>query len=173
MLERFRALMRITELEARERQAGFVMTDLAELVAGVAELYAPLAEENGVAFAWTAPQAARVDADPKLMFEAVSNLVDNAIKFTGAGGCVTLRLTAAAGRPRIEVEDNGPGIPPPERGAVLQRFYRGERDRMLPGSGLGLSIAAAIVRLHRFELELGDARPGLRAAIVCGRAPGY
>jgi signal transduction histidine kinase len=173
VLERFRALMRITELEARERQAGFVMTDLVELVAGVAELYAPLAEENGVAFAWIAPQAVRVDADPKLMFEAVSNLVDNAIKFTGAGGCVTLRLTAAAGRPRIEVEDNGPGIPPPERGAVLQRFYRGERDRMLPGSGLGLSIAAAIVRLHRFELELGDARPGLRAAIVCGRAPGY
>jgi signal transduction histidine kinase len=176
VLERFRALLRITELESRERQAGFVRTDLADLVAGVAELYAPLAEENGVAFAWTAPQAVRVDADPKLMFEAVSNLVDNAIKFTGpryAGAKVALRLTAEAGRPRIEVEDNGPGIPAPERTAVLQRFYRGERDRMIPGSGLGLSIAAAIVRLHRFELELADAGPGLRAAIVCGPAPGY
>jgi signal transduction histidine kinase len=185
VLERFRALMRITELESRERQAGFVRTDLADLVAGVAELYAPLAEESGVAFAWTAPQAVRIDADPKLMFEAVSNLVDNAIKFTGQkfgadgcaakalgeGGKVALRLTAEAGRPRIEVEDNGPGIPPPERGAVLQRFYRGERDRLIPGSGLGLSIAAAIVRLHRFELELADAEPGLKAAIVCGPAP--
>ena len=168
VLERFRALMRITELESRDRQAGFVRTDLADLVAGVAELYAPLAEENGVAFAWTAPQAVRVDADPKLMFEAVSNLVDNAIKFTGQGGKVVLRLAAEAGAPRIEVEDNGPGIPPSERTAVLQRFYRGERDRMIPGSGLGLSIAAAIVRLHRFELELADAQPGLRAAIVCG-----
>ena len=178
VLERFRALMRITELESRERQAGFVRTDLADLVAGVAELYAPLAEESGVAFAWTAPQAVRVDADPKLMFEAVSNLVDNAIKFTGPkyageGGRVALRLSAEAGRPRIEVEDNGPGIPPPERSAVLQRFYRGERDRMIPGSGLGLSIAAAIVRLHRFELELADAEPGLKAAIVCGPSPGY
>ena len=109
----------------------------------------------------------RIDADPKLMFEAVSNLVDNAIKFTGPvrgeGGKVALRLTAEAGAPRIEVEDNGPGIPPPERSAVLQRFYRGERDRLIPGSGLGLSIAAAIVRLHRFELELADAGPG------CGR----
>jgi signal transduction histidine kinase len=173
VLERFRALMRISELESRDRQAGFVRTDLADLVAGVAELYAPLAEESGVAFAWTAPQAVRVDADPKLMFEAVSNLVDNAIKFTGEGGKVALRLTAEAGAPRIEVEDNGPGIPPPERSAVLQRFYRGERDRMIPGSGLGLSIAAAIVRLHRFELELADAGPGLRAAIVCGPALGY
>ncbi|HEX3406667.1 MAG TPA: ATP-binding protein, partial [Caulobacteraceae bacterium] len=149
-----------------------------DLVAGVAELYAPLAEESGVAFAWTAPQAVRIDADPKLMFEAVSNLVDNAIKFTGPkyagqGGKVALRLSAADGAPRIEVEDNGPGIPPPERSAVLQRFYRGERDRMIPGSGLGLSIAAAIVRLHRFELELTDAGPGLRAAIVCGPALGY
>lgn len=178
VLERFRALMRITELESRDRQAGFVRTDLADLVAGVAELYAPLAEENGVSFAWTAPQAVRIDADPKLMFEAVSNLVDNAIKFTGPkyageGGKVALRLTAEAGAPRIEVEDNGPGIPPPERSAVLQRFYRGERDRLIPGSGLGLSIAAAIVRLHRFELELADAGPGLRAAIVCGPASPY
>lgn len=178
VLERFRALMRITELEASERQAGFVRTDLAELVAGVAELYAPLAEESGVAFAWSAPQADCVDADPKLMFEAVSNLVDNAIKFTaakygGTGGQVELRLTTDDGRSQIEVEDNGPGIAPQERSAVLQRFYRGERDRMIPGSGLGLSIAAAIVRLHRFELELTDAEPGLRAAIICGPALGY
>ena len=86
---------------------------------------------------------------------------------------MALRLTAEAGAPRIEVEDNGPGIPPPERSAVLQRFYRGERDRLIPGSGLGFSIAAAIVRLHRFELELADAGPGLRAAIVCGPASPY
>jgi signal transduction histidine kinase len=108
-----------------------------------------------------------VQADPKLLFEAVSNLVDNAIKFTGAGGVVALRLGDDPARPQIIVEDNGPGIPAAERGAVRQRFYRGERDRLTPGSGLGLSIAAAIIGLHRFELRLEDAAPGLRAVIDC------
>jgi signal transduction histidine kinase len=173
VLERFRALMRISELEARERQAGFVRTDLAAVVAGVADLYEPLAEASGVAFSWSAPEAISVDADPKLIFEAVSNLVDNGIKFSGAGGKVALRLAAGADAPRIVVEDNGPGIPAAERGAVLQRFYRGERDRMIPGSGLGLSIAAAIVRLHRFELVLADAHPGLSATIICKAGISY
>ena len=167
VLERFRALMRISELEASGRQAGFAPTDLARLTADVCDLYQPLAEANGVAFHCPEARAIVVAADPKLLFEAVSNLVDNAIKFTGEGGAVTLRLDDDAARPSIIVEDTGPGIPQPEKAAVLQRFYRGERDRMVPGSGLGLSIVAAIVRLHRFELELADADPGLRAVIVC------
>jgi signal transduction histidine kinase len=113
---------------------------------------------------------ARVEADAKLLFEAVSNLVDNAIKFAGAGGVVEVRLGEDAAAPQIVVQDNGPGIPAGERTAVLQRFYRGERNRLTPGSGLGLSIVAAIVRLHRFELTLHDAHPGLRAVIEC-RSP--
>jgi signal transduction histidine kinase len=170
VLERFRALMRISELEAQERRLGFARADLGGLIAEVADLYQPLAEANGVQLAWSVGEGVAVDADPKLLFEAVSNLVDNAIKFTGEGGRVTLRLGDAAEGPQIVVEDNGPGIPAAERGAVLQRFYRGERDRMRPGSGLGLSIVSAIVRLHRFELDLTDAAPGLRAVIRC-RAP--
>ena len=111
-----------------------------------------------------------MEADPKLLFEAVSNLVDNAIKFTGDGGRVLLQLDPAAGRPRLIVQDSGPGIAPEERTAVLQRFYRSERDKLTPGSGLGLSIVAAIVRLHRFRLELQDSEPGLRVIIECRTA---
>jgi signal transduction histidine kinase len=167
VLERFRALMRISELEARARRAGFVATDLAGVIGEVGELYQPLAEAEGVKLTWSGPPGVVVEADPKLLFEAVSNLVDNAIKFTGEGGRVALQLGDDPARPQIVVEDNGPGIPAAERGAVRRRFYRGERDRLAPGSGLGLSIAAAIVGLHRFSLELEDAAPGLRAVIEC------
>jgi signal transduction histidine kinase len=165
VLERFRALMRISEIEARGRHAGFTATDVAKLLADVADLYLPLAEANGVHFVLEDAPGRIVEADPKLLFEAVSNLVDNAIKFAGEGGHV--RLGLSSDRVRILVEDDGPGIPDGEKAAVLERFYRVERDRMVPGSGLGLSIVAAIVRLHRFKLELDDTLPGLRAAVVC------
>jgi signal transduction histidine kinase len=167
VLDRFRALLRISELEARERRRGFARTDLRQVVADVFDLYQPLAEESGLAFTLAAAPGQSADADPKLLLEAVSNLVDNAIKFSRADGVVTLTLAASPSGPRITVEDNGPGIPPAEKAAVVQRFYRGERDRMTPGSGLGLSIAQAIVRLHSYRLELEDAEPGLRAVITC------
>lgn len=167
VLERFHALMRISELEAHERRVGFARADLGGLIADVADLYQPLAEATGVRLVCRDRPGVAVDADPKLLFEAVSNLVDNAIKFTGEGGEVTLRLGDDPSQPQIIVEDNGPGIPPAEKSAVLGRFYRSERDRLTPGSGLGLSIASAIVRLHRFELDLTDAAPGLRAVISC------
>jgi signal transduction histidine kinase len=167
VLERFRALLRISELEARERHAGFSPTDLADIAGPVFELYQPLAEANGVRLSLASGRGAVVEADAKLLFEAVSNLVDNAIKFSGEGGGVEIRLGADPARPRIVVQDNGPGIAAAERTAVLQRFYRGERNRLIPGSGLGLSIVAAIVRLHRFELVLEDADPGLRVVVEC------
>jgi signal transduction histidine kinase len=167
VLERFRALLRISELEARERHAGFSPTDLADIVEQVVELYQPLAEAVGVHLSAPGGHSATVDADPKLLFEAVSNLVDNAIKFTGPGGVVQVRLGEDAAAPQIIVQDNGPGIPAGEQTAVLQRFYRGEDNRLIPGSGLGLSIVAAIVRLHSFALVLQDAKPGLRALIDC------
>jgi signal transduction histidine kinase len=162
VLERFRALLRISEIEARDRRQGFAPTDLATIVLQAGDLYQPLAEDADVAFAVCAQGPAVIEADPKLLFEAISNLVDNAIKFTGPGGAVSVRLEPG---PRIVVQDNGPGVPEDEREAVLQRFYRSERDRGMPGSGLGLSIVAAIARLHRLDLALEDARPGLRVVI--------
>lgn len=167
VLGRFTAILRISELEARRRRAGFVTVDPADLVRQAAELYGPLAEARGVSLASSGEPAAPIEADPKLLFEALSNLVDNAIKFTPEGGQVQVRAEAG---PRIVVQDNGPGVPEAEQAAVLQRFYRGERDRLTPGSGLGLSIVAAIVRLHGFSLRLEDAHPGLRAVIDCAPA---
>lgn len=167
VLERFIAILRISEIEARARSAGFGATDLAKLIQQAGELYQPLAEEAGVELSVTTSASTIIEADAKLMFEAVSNIVDNAIKFTGDGGRVRIELDGRSDSPRIVVEDNGPGIPPEERTAVLQRFYRSERDQLTPGSGLGLSITSAIVKLHRFRLELQDSKPGLRVVIDC------
>ena len=160
VLERFRALMRISELEARERHAGFSPDRPGRLLGEVVDLYQPLAEAGGVGFELQGGPGTTVEADSKLLFEAVSNLVDNAIKFAGDGG--TSRCGSRADPPQIIVEDNGPGIAEAEKTAVLQRFYRGERDRLVPGSGLGLSIVAAIVQAARFELALRRRQPGLR-----------
>jgi signal transduction histidine kinase len=164
VLGRFAAILRISELEARRRRAGFVSVDPADLVRQVVELYGPVAEAREVRLEAEVQDGPMIEADPKLLFEALSNLVDNAIKFTPSGGGVRVKVEAG---PRLVVEDNGPGVPESEQAAVLQRFYRGERDRMTPGSGLGLSIVSAIVRLHGFVLRLEDAQPGLRAAIDC------
>jgi signal transduction histidine kinase len=168
MLTRFRALQRIGEIERRDRQAFFEPVRLQNVLEHVIELHEPLAEDRGVRlagdFAAAAPEAS---ADPDLLFEAVSNLVDNALKFTPRGGTVTVRLSAREKGPRIEVADNGPGVPEGEREAVLQRFYRAQRARTEPGSGLGLSIVTAIARLHHFTLSLHDAQPGLVVALDC------
>ncbi len=165
--ERFRAIMRIAELDVRERRAGFAAFDLSEVIAGVAELYQPLAESNGVRLLATTERGNTVEGDAKLLFEAVSNLVDNALKFGGPGSTVRIHLGPDPQRPQLIVEDDGPGIPATERNLVLQRFYRGERSRPIVGSGLGLSVVAAIVRLHGFDLRLEDADPGVRAVIHC------
>jgi signal transduction histidine kinase len=168
MLTRFRALQRIGEIERRDRQAFFESVRLQSVLEHVVELHEPLAEDRGVSLAAEiAADAPKVSADPTLLFEAVSNLVDNALKFTPSGGRVTLRLIARPEGPRIEVADNGPGVPEGEREAVLQRFYRAQRARTEPGSGLGLSIVTAIARLHHFTLSLEDARPGLLVALDC------
>lgn len=165
--ERFRAILRIAELDVRQRRAGFAAFDLSEVIEPVAELYQPLAESNGVRLLATTERGTTIEGDAKLLFEAVSNLVDNAIKFSGHGSTVRVHLGPDSQRPQLIVEDDGPGIPATERNLVLQRFYRGERSRPVVGSGLGLSVVTAIVRLHEFKLTLEDANPGLRAIIDC------
>ena len=168
VLERFRALLRISELEVRERSAAFAPVVLASLVERVVELYAPVAEDAGTALTTDAVGDPRIQGDEKLLFEALSNLVDNALKFTPAGGRVLVAARATPDGPRLSVEDNGPGVDPDEREAITGRFHRGARTRMQPGSGLGLSIVAAIVTLHGLRLEFEDAGPGLRAVIRSG-----
>jgi signal transduction histidine kinase len=167
VLERFRAILRLADLEAGKRRAGFKRVDLAELVESAAQLYGPLAEEAGVHLLADSARGSVAHADPELLFEALSNLIDNAIKFSPHGGTVQVRVGRDSERPQLIVEDNGPGIPVQERTAVLQRFYRVERNRPVPGSGLGLSVVAAIVRLHDFDLVLQDAGPGVRVIVDC------
>ncbi|MBS0582930.1 MAG: HAMP domain-containing histidine kinase, partial [Proteobacteria bacterium] len=177
LLNRFRALLRISELEDLQRRAGFGPVDLREKLARVHELYSPLAEDKHIAFALELPAAlAGVRADGGLLFEAVSNLVDNALKFTPDGGRVVLRAVDEKAGPRIDVIDSGPGIPAAEREAVLHRFYRtktcrNEHECEAPGFGLGLSIVSAIVKLHDYRFEIADADAdggtGTRMSLYC------
>ncbi len=167
LLTRFRALLRISEIDRRDRRAGFASVRLQSLVEQIGELYTPLAEQHGLRLAVEAQAACEILADRDLLFEAVSNLLNNAVKFTPAGGLVRLELTRRAEGPRLEVVDTGPGVPEGEREAVLERFYRGRQAGQAPGCGLGLSIVAAVARLHNFRLELGDAGPGLRVTLDC------
>lgn len=174
LLDRFRALLRISELEDLRRRAGFDNIDLGQTLRQVHELYAPLAEDNGIAFRVETPTQTSVRADPNLLFEAFSNLVANAIKFTPSGGKVCVRASIEAQGTRVDILDSGPGIPSGERDIVLQRFYRSERDRELPaqGYGLGLSIVSAIVRLHGFHLQIGDNEGGgARVSVQCWSKP--
>jgi signal transduction histidine kinase len=167
LLTRFRALQRISEIDRRERRAGFAAVRLQALVEQIGELYEPLAQQHGLSLVVETQSACEILADRDLLFEAFSNLVSNAVKFTPPGGVVRLTLTRRTEGPRLEVVDTGPGVPEGEREAVLERFYRGRQAGQAQGSGLGLSIVAAVARLHNFRLELGDATPGLRVTLDC------
>ena len=159
LLDRFRALLRISELEDMHRRAGFTEVNLVNTFDHVREIYTPLAEDKHITFSFElARDIPQVRGDPHLLLEAVSNIVDNAIKFTPAGGSIHLRMTKDADQSaRIDVIDSGPGIRSSEREAVLQRFYRGScSNKDVSGSGLGLSIVAAIVKLHGFKLQIVD-----------------
>ncbi|RZF64704.1 HAMP domain-containing histidine kinase [Sphingomonas populi] len=171
VLERFAALLRISELEARGRHAGFAVVPVAPMLAAAYDLYEPLAEDAGVRLNHAAAPDATITCDSKLLFEAVSNLLDNAIKFTGVGGDVWLSTEIDDGFVTIVVRDNGPGLAAGERQAALRRFYRGTEATGIPGTGLGLSVVAAIVHLHGFDLELGDGAPGLTVRIRCPITP--
>ncbi|GAB2588297.1 HAMP domain-containing histidine kinase [Dyella jejuensis] len=168
VLGRFRALLRISELEDRRRREGFVAVNLGEILQHVYELYAPLAEDRQQSFVLRTEPGLIVQADPDLLFEALGNLVANAIKFTPAGGKVALSVRhAGPAQARIDVMDSGPGIPAEQRQAVWQRFYRGEGSRETPGHGLGLSIVAAIAKLHDFELHIQGGQDGTIVGMDC------
>jgi signal transduction histidine kinase len=167
VLRTFSAMLRISEVESGARRIGFTSVDLAQVVTDVAEFYEPLADEKGVNLSWRRDGiAVTLFGDPSLLFEAVGNLVDNAIKFTPSGGHITLRTLSDLGRIGVEVSDSGPGIPSEEREAVSRRFYRLEQSRSAPGSGLGLALVVAIARLHGMDLVISDAKPGCRITLI-------
>jgi signal transduction histidine kinase len=168
LLDRFRALLRISELEDMRRRAAFGAVDLRETLERVHELYVPLAEEKHIAFTLDAKTLPTVHADAPLLFEAIGNLVDNAIKFSPDHATVVLSAEAHEEGARIDVIDSGPGVPVSEREAVLRRFYRSDRETGDGGFGLGLPLVAAVARLHGYCFEIGDnANGGARMTLYC------
>jgi signal transduction histidine kinase len=156
------AILRISAVENGAGRTQFKEFDLGAVCAQVFDFYEPLAESKGVTMVVDASRPVPIRGDQDLMREAVSNLVDNAIKFTPAGGAARIEARMADGRPFLRVSDTGPGVPPQERERIFDRFYRGERSGKSPGHGLGLSIAESIANLHGLKLTVGDNNPGAR-----------
>lgn len=161
------AILRIGEVEHGQRRAGFREVDLADVVREATDLYEPIAEEKGIAVQVRIETVSPVRGDGDLLFEAVANLLDNAIKFTPRDGRVEACLRVGRYGPAIRVVDSGPGIAAADFNKVLRRFYRADRSRQTPGTGLGLSLVASIVRLHGFDLVLEDRTAGCCIEIEC------
>ena len=165
LLETFSALLRIAQIEAGTRRSAFRPVDLSDVVRTVADAYAPAVEESGRALISEIADGVQVNGDRGLLSQLFVNLVENALHHTPPGTAITLRLGRGPAGVFAEVADTGPGIPPDERAKVFRRFYRLERSRTTPGSGLGLSTVAAIGELHHAAIELVDNKPGLRVVI--------
>ncbi len=170
LLKTFSALLDIAQAEAGASRADFKELELGELITDALELYEPLAEEKGLSLRAEPPDPAALPAailgDRNLVFQAVANLLDNAIKFAPNDSEIRLSLTTEPDQATVTIADRGPGIPPEERNKVVDRFYRRESSRSTPGSGLGLSLVAAVARLHGARLSFSDNDPGLRAGIT-------
>ena len=159
------ALLRISEIEHSRRMDGFRNVALGDLVREVGDLYEPIAEDKNVDFAVRAEADTTVHGDRDLLFEAIANLVDNAVKFTPQGGRVELSLLRKGNEAVVRVCDTGPGIPADESELVTRRFYRSDKSRRDPGLGLGLSLVSAIAKLHGFSLKI-SAGPGCVAELA-------
>jgi signal transduction histidine kinase len=166
VLRMFTSLTRIAQIEASDRTAGFRTVNLAHIAREVAELFDAAAEERGGRLDVVAGQQVLVTGDRDLLFDAVANLIDNAIKHGRDGGAVRVEVSQENGAAVIAIADDGPGIPVTESRQVFKRFYRLERSRRTPGNGLGLSLVAAVARLHGARTELADNAPGLRVRLV-------
>jgi signal transduction histidine kinase len=165
LIATFNALLLIAEAEAGIAREAMAPVDLPAVVEGISELYGPVAEEKGVVLEMAPSGAARIDGNKSLISQALANLVDNAIKYTPAGGAVRVAVENVSGGIALSVADNGPGIAAPDRARVLERFVRLEASRNSPGTGLGLSLVAAVARLHDARFELSDNAPGLKATL--------
>jgi signal transduction histidine kinase len=165
LLNTFNALLRIARIEAQHGDESFTTTAMGALLGDVAELYEPLMEEKRQALTMQLPEDVPVSGDRDLLFQAIANLLDNATKYTPAGGSIRIDLSRQNGKGRLVIADSGPGIPEAAREKVFQRFFRLEQSRTTPGNGLGMSLVAAVMTLHRMSIRLEDNQPGLRVVI--------
>ena len=162
MLATFNALLSIAQLEAGSRRADFTEVNMQAMIADIVELYEPVASERKIDLRLEQSAAVRLQGDRNLLFQAISNLVDNAVKYTPEGGRVQLELLKRGPGPRLVLSDSGPGIPAEECSRVFERFYRLDAHRDSAGNGLGLTLVAAIAKLHDSSVRLHDNEPGLR-----------
>lgn len=161
VLGMFTSITRISEIETRARKGGFRELNLTEIAGEVVELYDAAAEQNGTDLSLAGDDNVPVTGDRDLLFDAIANLVDNAIKHGRTKGHVCVTCKTAGNGAVISVADDGPGIPAEQHDHVFKRFYRLEQSRYTPGNGLGLSLVAAVARLHGAAIELSDTTPGL------------
>ncbi|MEI7806367.1 MAG: ATP-binding protein [Hyphomicrobiales bacterium] len=177
LIRTFNALLMIARAESGQARNDMQEFDAAEIARGVGELYEPLADEKGISLKVEAETPAPVKGNRELISQALANLVDNAIKYAGpkeqavngAAPEIVVRALGEGDRIFLSVSDGGPGIPEADRSRAVERFVRLEQSRSLPGSGLGLSLASAVARLHGGELTLADNQPGLKTIIALPR----
>lgn len=158
----FNALLAIAEAESGASRTRLEPLALEEIITDVAELYSPVLEDAGMELEASLLEPVTVLGHRQLLAQALANLLDNAVKYAGSGGRIEVSLRKFDGRAELEVRDHGPGIPEEAREHVLERFVRLDAARSEPGSGLGLSLVAAVARLHDASLELQEADPGLK-----------
>ena len=177
VLKTFSAVLSIARLQAAGTAPNPMMFDPSELAADVSELYEPLCEEKGIDFAAELSKDLQVRGNREFIAQALANILDNAVKYTPAGGAIMLRVRRkSSGEIEFSVTDTGPGVPEQDRERVVERFVRLENSRSEPGAGLGLSLVAAVAEAHGGRLELaegpgkvGEMGPGLRVALVLPR----
>jgi signal transduction histidine kinase len=165
ILRTFSSLLRISSIESLDPKSAFRKIDLGAVASGVSELFDAAAEERGGHVRLTSQGQALVWGDRDLLFDAISNIVDNAIKHAGPGD-ILVKVEDDRLNPTISVIDQGPGIPISERENVFKRFYRLDHSRSSPGNGLGLSLVAAVAQLHGARIELSDNGPGLTVCLL-------
>lgn len=178
VLRTFVAVLAIARLQAAGQAPDQMVFDTGQLAADIAELYEPLCEERGLEFSAQLSPGLQARGNREFIAQALANILDNAVKYTGPGGAVMLRSRRrSSGEVEFSVTDTGPGVPDDQRARVVERFVRLENSRNQPGSGLGLSLVAAVAEAHGGRLELdegpgkvGEMGPGLRVALVLPRA---
>jgi signal transduction histidine kinase len=166
----FNALLRLAEIDNGARRSGFVEVDIAKVVSDAVDFYQPVAELKGISLTFAATYRGRTAGDPLLLAQAIGNLIDNSLKY--AQRKISVRVEAAQRPDRaiaVAVADDGSGIPDTEKSKVTERFYRGDASRGTPGVGLGLSLVAAVARLHGGEVVFTDVNPGLKATLFMSR----
>lgn len=173
LLGTFNALLRIARIESGSRRGAFAEVDVAQLVRDLGELYEPLAADKGQQLIADTGRALAIRGDRDLLFQALANLVDNAIKYTPEGEKIALSARTKDGQTEVIVADSGPGIRADRREKVFQRFFRVDDSRTTPGSGLGLSLVRAVIGLHGARIRLEDNGPGLRAVLTFDLETGH